>query len=90
MRILAFLIILCSTVLSWSQSNVEIRATYVKDNKNYIYMESKTEKLKLRKSELTKEGVDQILANKENELTLFIPPKSIVSRSEKKQKSEEY
>lgn len=64
----------------------EITARYVKDNKNYIYMESETMKYKLKKKELTKEGIKQILANKEVELTLFVPPKSIVYKDPKPEK----
>ncbi len=83
MKVSTFLIFFLLASMVWSQSNVEIRGTYVKDNKNYIYLESETEKLKLKKKELTEEGVKAILANKETKLTLFVPPKSIVNRVEK-------
>ncbi len=83
MKFQAFFTIILFSLNIWAQGNVEVRGTYVKDNKNFIYMESDTEKIKIKKSELTKEGVKQILANKETELTLFVPPKSIVHRLEK-------
>ena len=61
--------------------NVEVQATYVKDNANFIYMDTDTERLKIKKKELTEEGVKQILQNKESKLTLFIPEQSIVNRT---------
>lgn len=69
--------------------NVELSATYLKDNKNYIYMNTETETVKIRKKELTAEGVQQILANKEKELIIFIPEKSVVSRVPREIKEEE-
>lgn len=60
--------------------NVEVQARLIKHNKNYLYMASETETIKIKKSELTKEGVRQILKNKDKELTIFIPEKSVVDR----------
>jgi hypothetical protein len=64
--------------------NVELKAKFLKDNDNYIYLESKETVYKLIKKELTEDGVAQILKNKEHELTLFVPSASIKSRTPKK------
>ena len=86
-KILLILLFFLSTV-TFAKGNVEISGTYVKDNKNYIYLESEDTKYKLIKKELTKEGVAQILKNKETELTLFVPKKSIKYQRAKKQKED--
>jgi len=81
MRLILIIFSLIFSLNIFADSNIEVNAKYVKDNKNYIYMASKTEKLKIKKSELTKEGVQQILANKDKDLTLFIPESSVVKRT---------
>ena len=86
MRLLSFLTTILLALSLWADGNVEINAKYQKDNKNYIYMVSKTHRYKIKKSELTKDGVKQILKNKESNLTLFIPEKSIVDKSPLKEK----
>lgn len=83
MRESFFLISLIMASWVWAQNNVEVNARYVKDNENFIYMESKTDSYKIKKSELTKEGVKQILQNKDKNLTLFIPESSIVKKKPK-------
>lgn len=84
MKTLILMIITAFSLQVWAGKNVEITAKYKKDNDNYIYMESDTEKFKIIKKELTKEGVKQILDNKESSLTLFIPEESIKKRGPKK------
>lgn len=78
MKTLLFIIFIYLVPGSWAQANVEIQGQYLKDNKNFIYIKTENEKIKLKKSELTKEGVKQILANKDNKLIIFVPEKSIV------------
>ena len=88
-KIAAFLL---TTLFAWSvfaKGNIEVHATYVRDNTNFIYMDSETHRLKIKKAELTEEGVKQILANKESKLTLFIPEKSIVKKDPLKKKDED-
>lgn len=68
----------------FSGGNIEIQGKYIKDNKNYIYLESETVRYKILKKELTAEGVAQILKNKEMKLTLFVPEKAIKSQEPKK------
>ena len=87
MRIITILFLTLFSFQVWAGKNVEITAKYVKDNDNYIYMESAKEKFKIIKKELTKEGVKQILANKETSLTLFIPEKSLKYRKAKEPNS---
>ncbi len=74
---------------TWAQTNQEITGKYLKDNANYIYLVTDTHKIKLKKKELTKEGVKQILANKEKPLTLFVPKKAIVGEPTPLPKKEE-
>ncbi len=76
-----FLSLFFSLLFVWAGENVEISGTYVSDDKNNIYLTSDTEDITLKKKELTKEGVKQILANQETKLTLFVPEKSIVERN---------
>lgn len=95
------LVILVLSSLTWAQvagakkkkvedlPNVEIKAVYLKDNPNFLYMKSDQEIIKIKKSELTKEGVKQILANKEGVLTIFIPEKSVVSRTPRQDRETE-
>ncbi len=86
MKYIVAIFVLFFSLSVFGGKNVEITAKYVKDNKNYIYMESKKERFKIKKKGLTKEGVKQILANKEASLTLFIPEDSIVDQSPKPEK----
>lgn len=81
MKSLSILLVLIFSLVTWAGENEEINAKYQSDNANYIYMASKTHRYKLKKEELTKEGVKQILKNKEVNLTLFIPKKSIVKKT---------
>jgi hypothetical protein len=76
-----FLPLFFSLLVAWAGENVEISGTYVSDDKNNIYLTSDTEDITLKKKELTKEGVKQILANQKTKLTLFVPEKSIVERN---------
>ena len=76
-----FLSLFFSLLVVWAGENVEISGTYVNDDKNNIYLTSETEDITLKKKELTKEGVKQILANKKTKLTLFVPAKSVVERN---------
>ena len=62
-------------------TNIEIKARLLRHDEKYLYMESKTDTYRIIKKELTKEGVRQILKNKEKELTIFIPPKSIKAQT---------
>jgi hypothetical protein len=80
MKLISVLFMCSFSLELYAQNNVEIKAKYLQDNERFIYMETKSERLKINKADLTKEGVLQILANKDSELTLFIPPKSIVNR----------
>ena len=61
--------------------NIEIQAKLVKYDKKYLYMVANGEELQIARAELTKEGVRQILKNKDKELTLFIPETSIKNRT---------
>ena len=83
MKYFVLYIMTFASMTLFAKSNIEIKAKYVKDNKNYIYMESEETRYKLIKKELTKEGVAQILKNKEGELTLFVPEKSIKKKTPK-------
>ncbi len=65
--------------------NIEITGQVVNHDKNNIYLSSKDEDITLKKKELTKEGIQQILANKGKKLTLFVPSKSIVERNQREE-----
>lgn len=79
----------------WAQGNLEIQGKCIKENKNFIYLESKITKMKykLSKKELTPESLPEISKNckkdEDPELTLFVPPKSIKNQETFAPKAEE-
>lgn len=86
---LILLTILFSASLLMARANVEITAKFMKENDNFIYMESDLAVYKLAKKELTPDGIKQIQQFKDKELTIFVPPKSVVKQT-RKAKAEEH